>query len=160
MTATIIRPLTGRIQIHGLRAPRDKEVSNKTMFKNAAGRGIRPTRVPADEGRPYWEGYWTVSREHLTDIAETIAIRDGQVLIEMHYSPTEKCDDRCQKAKGDDCTCSCEGEHHGKAQQASWLAVGETTLVRGSGPKIVNRILEREQAEADSDARLRKMFGN
>jgi hypothetical protein len=157
MTAKIIRPLTGRIQVRGLRAPRGDEPSNKSMFKNAAGAAIRPTWVDAAEGQPGWAGYWVIARQHLTEVAESIAIRDGSVEIEMHYSPTEKCDLRCRKAEGDDCICACEGKHHGKAQHASWLEVGETTLVRGEGRSVVNRILEREQAKLDRDARLEEM---
>lgn len=149
MNARIIRPLTGRIEVHGLRAPRGKEPTNREMFKTATGKTIRPRWVDADEGQPAWRGYWTISREHLTAVAESIAIRDGQVEIEMHYSQTEKCDERCQKATGDDCTCSCEGVHHGKGQHASWLEVGDTTLVRGTGKKVVNRLLTREQALQD-----------
>lgn len=158
MTARIIRPLSGRIQVRGLRAPRGDEPSNKSMFKDAAGSAIRPTWVDAEEGQPGWAGYWTIAREHLTEVAESIAIRDGIVEIEMHYSPTEKCDVRCRRATGDDCTCACEGKHHGKAQHASWLEVGETTLVRGEGLKIVHRVLEREQAKLDREARLQEML--
>jgi hypothetical protein len=68
-----------------LRAPRDGEPTNKDMFKDAAGAAIRPTWVAAAKGQPGWMGYWTISRQHLTDVAETIAIRDGRVELEMHY---------------------------------------------------------------------------
>jgi hypothetical protein len=127
------------------------------MFKDAAGAAIRPTWADAAEGQPGWEGYWTIAREHLTEVAESIAIRDGSVDIEMHYSLTEKCDLRCRRAEGDDCTCACEGKYHGKAQHASWLEVGETTLVRGEGRKVVNRTLDRDQAKLDREARLEEM---
>lgn len=160
MTAKIIRPLTGRIEVHRLRAPRRYEVSNKLMFKNAAGSAIRPTWVETERSQSGWPGYWTISREHLTDVAEAIAIRDGSVEIEMHYSQNEKCDRRCRAAEGDECTCSCEGKFHGNSMHASWQEVGETTLVRSEGPKVVTRILEREQAEIDSDKRLREMVQN
>jgi hypothetical protein len=68
-----------------------------------------------------------------------------------------------ENASGDDCTCACEGKHHGKAQHASWLEVGETTLVGGEGKKVVTRVLERSQAVVDKEARfqeeLRKLTG-
>ncbi|WP_156960975.1 hypothetical protein [Kocuria marina] len=115
------------------------------MFKTATGMAIRPTWVKAAEGEEGWKGYWTISRDHLIPVAEAVAIRDGKVLIEMHYSQTEKCDLRCQNATGDDCTCSCEGKNHGQAEHASWKQVGETTLVRGGGRKVVTRELTREQ---------------
>nr|WP_176704856.1 hypothetical protein [Arthrobacter sp.]AXV46242.1 hypothetical protein pA2H2_p09 [Arthrobacter sp.] len=128
------------------------------MFKNAAGRMARPTWEPAGGNQPGWPGYWTISREHLTEVAEEIAIRDGLVEIEMHYSDSVRCDTRCRKAVEDECTCSCEGKFHGNAQHAAWLEVGETTLVHREGPKIVTRELGREQAAADKDARLREMI--
>lgn len=113
------------------------------MFKDAAGGPIRPDWIPAPDGRPYWEGFWTIAREHLTVVAEAIALRDRFVDIEMHYSGTERCDYRCQNAQGDDCVCSCEGAHHGEGLHAAWTQVGDTTLVRGAGEKIVKRRLRR-----------------
>lgn len=158
MTALIVRPIYGRIEVRGLRAPRGEEPSNKSMFKTAAGAAIRPTWVDAADGEPGWKGYWTIAREHLTEVAESIAIRNGSVDIEMHYSETEKCDLRCRKAQGDDCTCSCEGKHHGKGQHASWMEVGESTLVRGGGAKVVTRVLTREQAKQDRRDRDVEIF--
>jgi hypothetical protein len=146
MTARIIRPLTGRIEVHGLRAPRGIEPPNREMFRTAADAAIRPSWEPPAPGKPGWHGHWTIYRHHLTTVAEAIAIRDGQVEIEMHYSQTEQCDRRCQRATGDDCTCSCEGHHHGEANHATWIEVGETTLVRGTGTKVVTRVLTRQQA--------------
>jgi hypothetical protein len=157
MTAKIIRPLTGRIQVHSLRAPQGDEASNKSMFKSAAGAAIRPTWVPAPEGQPGWAGHWTIARTHLTDVAESIAIRDGSVEIEMHYNLTEKCDRRCRGADGDECTCACEGKHHGNAQHAFWVPVGETTLIRSEGRKVVSRVLERDQAKRDRETRLEEL---
>ncbi|MBP2422196.1 hypothetical protein ABC195_16480 [Microbacterium sp. 2P01SA-2] len=154
MTATIVRPLHGRIQVRGLRGPRGDEPSNRQMFKTATGTAIRPTWVPAPKDSPPWQGYWEIARPHLTDVAEAIAIRDGQVEIEMHYSTAEQCDQRCQSAEGDECTCSCEGKYHGNNHHASWIEVGDTTLVRNSGSKVVTRTLTRKQAKKDRDARL------
>ncbi len=158
MTATIVRPLHGRIQVRGLRGPRGDEPSNRQMFKTATGAAIRPTWVPAPEGAPGWEGHWEIARPHLTDVAEGIAIRDGQVEIEMHYSTAEQCDQRCRSAEGDECTCSCEGKYHGNSHHASWIEVGDTTLVRNSGSKVVTRTLSREQAEKDRSERFREMI--
>lgn len=113
MSALIVRPLQGRIEVRGLRAPREGEPTNEQMFKTAAGAAIRPTWVDAPPGMPRWKGYWTISRNHLSVVAEAIAIRDGDVRIEMHYSEHERCDSRCQGATGDDCTCSCQGRSYG-----------------------------------------------
>lgn len=122
------------------------------MFKTSTGKAIRPEWIPADPGQPYWTGYWTIAREHLSDVARAVAIRDGSVTIEMHYSTTEQCDSRCQGATGVDCTCACEGEHHGNGEHAAWIPVGDTTLIRGAGSKIVVRSLTRAQAEAEREA--------
>jgi hypothetical protein len=153
MIATIVRPLRGRIEIRDLRAPRGDEPTNKSMFKSAAGRRIRPTWVAADEGEPGWKGYWVIARNHLTVVAEEIAIRDGEVQIEMHYSTTEQCDRRCQEATGDECTCSCEGKYHGDGQHASWIEINEDTLVADVGEKVVMRTLSRAQAKRDRELR-------
>jgi len=147
MSALIIRPLRGRIRVHGLRAPRGDEPPNRQMFKTAADAAIRPTWVSAPDGQPGWHGYWTISRTHLNVVAEAVAIRDGEVTVEMHYSDKEQCDSRCQDATGDDCTCSCEGKHHGEGQYASWKEVGATTLVRSTGEKTITRVLTRKKAQ-------------
>lgn len=76
----------------------------------------------------------------------------------MHYNTTEKCDKRCQKAERDECTCSCEGKNHGQGHHASWLKVGDTTLVRGSGKKVVKRVLKREEAEVQRHTRTKQML--
>lgn len=130
--------------MHGLRGPRGDEPPNREMFKDAAGIAIRPTWVNAPEGQAGWKGHWTISRTHLTVVAEAIAVRDGEVRIEMHYSTSEQCDARCQNADGDDCTCSCEGANHGTGDHAAWTPVGETTLVRSTGTRVVERVLTRE----------------
>lgn len=157
MTATIIRPLRGRIMIKSLRAPRAGEPTNKQMFKTATGAAIRPTWIDALPGEPGWKGYWTIARKHLTDVAEAVAIRDGSVFIEMHYSAAEQCDSRCQNAEGNDCTCSCEGKYHGEGEHAAWLQVGVTTLFRGGDDKVVTRTLSKEQALQDRADRLREL---
>ena len=141
MTASIIRPLHGRLEVHGLRGPRGSEPTNREMFKDAAGGPIRPEWVPAGDGQPGWTGHWAIARQHLTVVAEAIALRDGSVDLEMHYSDAERCDGRCQRATGDDCTCSCEGQHHGRGEHAAWKQVGDTMLVRSTGEKIVTRTL-------------------
>ncbi len=147
MRARIVRPTHGRLQIHGLRAPRPHEEANRAMLKTATGASIRPEWVTAPPGQPPWKGYWTIARSHLTAVAEAIAIRDGVVDIEMHYNTSEKCDRRCQNARGNDCTCSCEGTRHGRAEHAGWREVGDTTLVRSAGIKVVWRTLSRSEAQ-------------
>lgn len=46
------------------------------------------------------------------------------------YLEQQRCDTRCQQARGDDCVCQCAGQHHGGADyQRNWIQVGDTTLV-------------------------------
>lgn len=144
--ATIVRPRLGRLEIHGLRRARGDEPRNRVMFREATGRAILPVWVAAPPGEPGWHGHWAIAREHLTDIAEAIALRDGRVRIEMHYSLSERCDSKCQDATGDDCSCSCEGRHHGEGNHAAWREVGATTLLRSERSKVVSRELTRQQA--------------
>jgi hypothetical protein len=48
----------------------------------------------------------------------------------LDFRQSERCDTRCQRARGDECTCSCLGENHrGAAYWRNWIEVGETTLV-------------------------------
>lgn len=119
MTARIIRPLRGRIRVKNLRAPGNRQPTNKEMYRTAASAVIRPTWVEDPSGEPGWRGCSSIARQHLTDVAEAAAIRDGLVLIEMHYSVVEQCDMRCQIAEGSDCMRSCEGKDHGKGEHAA-----------------------------------------
>ena len=38
--------------------------------------------------------------------------------IAVRHSDTVVCDAKCYNAKSDGCTCSCDGENHGKAHEA------------------------------------------
>lgn len=126
----IFRPLHDRFQVHGMPAPRDGEIPNKAWFKEVTGRPIRPKWVG---GRG---GHWVIAREHMTIVAQELAIRFGEVEVIADYSTSEKCDRRCKDATGDDCECSCRGANHGDGTQASWKQVGDTTLVRSSVERV------------------------
>ncbi|MES4909131.1 hypothetical protein [Streptomyces sp. NPDC000395] len=59
-----------------------------------------------------------------------LAERFGEVDVYLEFSTTERCDTNCERATGDDCTCSCMGENHGGAAYwRHWTLVGDTTLV-------------------------------
>jgi hypothetical protein len=83
--------------------------------------------------RPDWnkeEGRWEIARPHLATITAALAERFGEVDVYLEFSTTERCDDRCQRAGGDDCTCACMGENHGGAAYwRQWIHVGDSTLV-------------------------------
>lgn len=139
MTIRIFRPVhETRFQVAGMPRPREGEPTNKDWFKEITGRPIRPTWISGPNG---WDGYWVIARQHMTLVAEELALRYGTVHVTAEYSTLEKCDTRCQNATGDDCQCSCLGVRHGEALQASWKQVGATTLVRSAGIAIVERVL-------------------
>lgn len=123
---TIVRPVHGRVEIHGMRRPGPGQPANRQWLKDVLGDRIRPTWVPGPQG---WDGYWTISREHFDEVTRALAIRLGQVDIDLHYSQLQKCDTRCQAARGTDCVCECMGENHGVGAHASWTQVGDTTLI-------------------------------
>lgn len=85
--------------------------------------------------RPDWNnmvspGRWEIARKHLRPLVEALAARFGEVDVYLEFSTTERCDRRCQRATGDDCTCSCRGEHHGGGVYwKQWTQVGDETLV-------------------------------
>ncbi|WP_237532543.1 hypothetical protein [Streptomyces sp. SID8352] len=63
-------------------------------------------------------------------LVEALANRFGEVHVYLEFSTTEQCHDKCQTAAGDDCTCSCRGEHHGGGTYwTQWQLVGEGVLV-------------------------------
>lgn len=76
-------------------------------------------------------GRWLIARPHFTTLVDHLLDRFGQVDATVEFSMTRRCDVRCQEATGDDCDCSCLGEHHGGGLWGGgWIQVGETTLIR------------------------------
>jgi len=67
-------------------------------------------------------------------VARALAMRFDRVEVVMDFNELERCDRRCQEARGDDCTCSCMGIHH-RGVYVGWVEVGETMLVRSAGVK-------------------------
>ncbi|MGS2615154.1 hypothetical protein ACVCAH_11605 [Micromonospora sp. LZ34] len=72
---------------------------------------------------------WLIARNHFTVLVDALLDRFGQVDATIEFSTTQKCDTRCREATGDDCECSCLGEHHGGGLWDGWIQVGETTLI-------------------------------
>lgn len=112
----IYRPLRGRAL---LRVPFAR--GNRRWLRDALG------------CRPEWDSErraWLVAREHLQRAIALLAETHGRVALALEYRLTDRCDIRCQAARGDDCVCSCLGEHHGGGRAVrGWRVVGDTTLV-------------------------------
>lgn len=89
-----------------------------------------------------WDGLshtWRLARAHLRRLVDALAERFGEVDVRFDISAADRCNARCRKAAGDECTCSCLGENHGGAGYwKNWRAVGEPTLLPGS-----NRVYRR-----------------
>lgn len=73
---------------------------------------------------------WLIARNHFTTLVGDLLGRFGQVDVSVEFSTTQRCDTRCREAYGDDCQCSCLGEHHGGGLWHGWIQVGDTTLIR------------------------------
>ncbi len=133
----------------GLRRPREGEPTSRQWLKGTLGARIRPTWVPGPNG---WDGHWTVARTYFRDVMDALAIRAGRVEVDVDFNEHEQCDTRCQRAKGDDCTCQCFGANHGiesgQGAYGPWVEVGEATLV-SSGVKRLSFVRTRADAIAD-----------
>lgn len=84
--------------------------------------------------RPEWDRAktrWLVSRDRMPEVLHLLYQQHGPGTVIIRGRTNERCDIRCQRARGHDCVCSCAGLHHGLFSESSWLAVGATTLVRG-----------------------------
>lgn len=86
-----------------------------------------------DRIRPDWnreEHRWEIARPHLAVLTSALADRFGEVDVYLEFATTERCHNMCQGATGDDCTCSCRGEHHGGgAYWTRWTQVGDEILM-------------------------------
>jgi hypothetical protein len=142
MSVTVYRPLSGRIEVSGMRAPREGEPSNREWFKDETGKAIRPWWIAGPKG---WDGHWEIARQHFLTVARALAGRFGQVELVMDFNEHERCDRRCRDARGDDCTCTCMGINHRGGVYAGWVDVGETTLIRSAGVKRSTSTLTRAQ---------------
>ena len=96
--------------------------SNRWWLHQTLGSRIRPTY-----DKP--TGRWLIARPHFTVLIGALLERFGVVDASVEFSTTQKCDTRCREASGDDCECSCQGEHHGGGLWEGWIQVGETTLI-------------------------------
>lgn len=145
----VYRPVFGRVEFRGLRKPKEGEPTNRQWLKDALGARIRPVWV---RGPNSWDGHWAVARAHFRDVVSALAIRAGQVDVDVDFNVLEQCDIRCQRSSGDDCTCSCFGANHGiesgGGAYGPWVEVGETTLISSGTQRLT---FTRTRAEAIAD---------
>lgn len=100
-----------------------------------------------DRIRPEWnrdERRWEIARPHLATLTTALAARFGEVDVYLEFSTTERCHNRCQDASGDDCTCSCRGEHHGGGVYwTQWMQVGDEILIGEVGRAVRHYLVRR-----------------
>lgn len=82
----VYRPVTGRVEISGLRRPREGEPTNRQWLKDTLGARIRPTWVPGPNG---WDSHWTVARTYFRDVVDALAIRAPRVEIDVDFNEHE-----------------------------------------------------------------------
>ncbi|MBD3004674.1 hypothetical protein [Streptomyces sp. 5-10] len=135
-TAIIERPISGQIAVF---TPFVEGGSRKFLKELIGSR----SRLDWDKERKRW----LMSRQHMAKVIDGCLRRWSRVELRRQYLETQRCDVRCQQAKGDDCECSCMGLMHGsRAVGGGWLSgfrrVGETTLVTRGAERWVVLLLE------------------
>jgi hypothetical protein len=113
--------------------------TNRTWLKEVLGKRIRPD----------WNGEekrWEIARNHFGPVVEALANRLGRIDVYMDFRHVERCDTRCQRARGRECTCSCLGKQHGHGVTHDWKIVDDNhTMVRSSGTLRRHIIVERDE---------------
>lgn len=66
MTLTVYRPVSGRVEVSVMRAPREDEPTNRERFKDETGKAIRPLWAEGPRG---WDGHWALARQHFMTVA-------------------------------------------------------------------------------------------
>ena len=120
-TPIVRRPAQGRLEVH---IPW-REGGNRRVIK----------RICGPLTRPQWDGdrkRWMIAWAHFTPLIGALKAEYGQVRVITAHCDAEKCDTRCQEARGDDCVCSCGGRFHGGtgSYTRGWILVGTTSLRR------------------------------
>ena len=114
----IYRPLRGRLYVATLYAEGNREW--------LIALGIRPGDFDRETKT------WRIARKHLQGLLKAMLVRWGRpVHVYADFNTKERCATSCQKAKGDECTCSCMGRRHaGGRYLEGWRKVGPYVLVR------------------------------
>ena len=98
----VCRPAEGRLRV----IIPWREGGNRTLIKSVCGSLTRPE----------WDGMnktWLIARSHFLPLIEALQSEFGQVKVITWHCDAERCGERCQRARGDECTCSCGGVNHG-----------------------------------------------
>lgn len=94
---------------------------------------------------PTWNDekrYWQVPRTWFKHLPQQCVERFGSVYIIQPFREKEVCARACWEATGEECNCSCMGEHHGSQQpNGSWKEVSDAFAVQWNGRHLACRLL-------------------
>lgn len=121
-----------RTDIPEIRRPREGRLQVMIPWCPGGNRALLGS-VCGSRSRLEWDGTskrWLVARAYFAAVIETLKTRFGEVRVITWHRDAERCDVRCQKAKGFECTCSCGGRCHAgeNAYARGWRLVSDTQL--------------------------------
>ena len=96
------RPAEGRLRV----TIPWREGGNRKLIRSVCG----------PRARPEWDARarrWLIARIPFLPLIEALQSEFGQVKAITWHCDVERCGERCQRAHGDECTCSCGGVNHG-----------------------------------------------
>jgi hypothetical protein len=101
----------------------------------------RRTNPEWDEQRRFWE----VPQAWFNALVGQCLEKFGRVYIIQPYREQEKCAPACWNAVGDECQCSCMGDHHGMHSPAGqWKVVSDTFATSWGEQALACRLVERK----------------
>ncbi len=97
--------------------------------------------------KPKWSRdrrYWTVPKAWFNAMVQQCLQEFGRVYVVQPYREQEKCAPACWNAVGDECQCSCMGEHHGSQGPAGrWKVVSDTFATQWGERAVACRLIRR-----------------
>ena len=129
------------------------------LLRRAAGQGLR-MRLPFRSDNRAWvrgdrrsipkwnreEHYWEVPKAWFNQLVAQCLDTFESVYIIQPYREQEKCAPACWNATGDECQCSCMGEHHGTQGPAGrWKVISETFAARWEEQAVACRLMTRKK---------------
>jgi hypothetical protein len=113
----VIRPVKGRLIV------RFPETQPYYVIHNRLARMLHC--------EPHREGArWRISRVHFVEVVNLLVSIYGSCGVEIHGRAGDRCDTRCQAARGFECVCQCCGKYHGIGTGVSiGTLIGEHTLL-------------------------------
>ena len=104
------------------------------------------TWLRSGRGRiPKWnttQRHWTIPKAWFNSVVAQCLATFGRVYIVQPYRAYEKCAPACWNAMGDECECSCMGEHHGsQGPNGRWKVVSDTFAIKWGEESVACRLV-------------------